>query len=237
MTIGIIGYGRFGQIWAKELKKFGQVKIFDQDNKYSTSNIKKVCTADILFLCVPISQIKNISKKIAPILTQKTLVLDVCSVKVYPVRVLKKYLPKNQPIIATHPLLGPDSVKKSGGFMNHKIVVCPIRTSVHQKKNILCIFKKIGLKIIVTSPENHDRQMANSQGLIHFIGRGIENLNLKPQELYTPDYLSLLHIKDMVVHDTWQLFFDMEKYNPYTKNIRIKFLNRLLKLEKKIYEK
>ncbi len=38
----------------------------------------------------------------------------------------------------------------------------------------------------------------------------------------------------MVVHDTWQLFLDMQRYNKFTTQVRRKFLNRLVHVEKDI---
>lgn len=211
-----------------------QQRVKRQEN-ISLKPLKEVCQTDILFLIVPISQMEICCKQIKKFLSPATIVADVCSVKVHPGKVMMKTLPKNQPIIATHPLFGPDSAKKN--LSGHKIVVCPLRAAKTQNSTLANVLKKMGLEIFITTPENHDRQMANSQGLVHFIGRGIKPLKLKSQDLYTPDYLSLLHINEMVVHDTKQLFLDMHRYNPFAKNVRNIFLNRLLELEKEINEK
>ena len=121
ITFGIIGYGRFGKLWANCLSRFGDIHVCDKKD-----SLDKVCTSDILFLTVPISEMMNCCKKITPYLQPHTVVIDTCSVKVEPVRLMKKYLPKNQPIIATHPLFGPDSVKRFG-LKHQKIVVNQVR--------------------------------------------------------------------------------------------------------------
>ena len=39
-----------------------------------------------------------------------------------------------------------------------------------------------------------------------------------------------------MVNDTWQLFYDMQRYNPFAKDVRLTLLHSLQSLEKKIEE-
>ena len=242
MTIGIIGYGRFGQLWANVLANLDlTVLVYDEktiqvdyDNIHSV-NLETVVNCHFLFLAVPISEIENVCRKISGLVPSQTVVVDVASVKVHPASVMRRYLGTEQSIIATHPLFGPDSVARSG-FAGHNIVVCPIRISETWAKKFESLLKMLQLNIIYTTPEDHDRQMARSQALVHFIGRGLEPLECKSQKISTPDYQSLLRMNSMVHHDTEQLFFDMQRYNPYTKDIRLKLLHSLQRLQRQIEE-
>lgn len=234
IRFGIIGYGRFGKLWAKYMSRHGMVFVFDKKEKIigkipniTPTDLKKTASADIVFLTVPISELKKCCKAIEPFLSPQTLVVDMCSVKIWPVIIMKKYLPKNQPILATHPLFGPDSEKINKGSNGLKIVICPSKTKSVFNKKLMDILKKLRLKIIIASPKEHDQQMANSQALVHFIGRGLAKLKLNPQEIYTPDYNSLMRLNQMVNNDTWQLFFDMQSKNPFTSVIRQKFIQNL----------
>ena len=135
-TFGIIGFGHFGQLWAECLKKFGTVLVYDKKKIHGRfgPNVKfvtlqQVTNVDVLFVLVPISEFEKCCQKISPFLTPKTLVVDACSVKVKPVEIMKRVLPKRQPIIATHPLFGPVAVKKSG-LKDQKLVVCLERCSI-----------------------------------------------------------------------------------------------------------
>ena len=123
MRIGIIGYGRFGKLWAECLADSGQeVLVYEKRVKSKKLKVKscefvsldKVVKVDFLFLLVPISEIENICREIARLLDKNTVVVDACSVKVFPAKIMIKYLPDKQPIIATHPLFGPDSVGRFG---------------------------------------------------------------------------------------------------------------------------
>lgn len=227
MKIGIIGYGRFGKLWAKLMSEFGEVLVYDKEK------IDDVLNVDILFLLVPISEIRNVCREIRDLLSEKTIVVDACSVKVKPVEEMLSELKHSQSIIATHPLFGPDSVEWLG-LAGQKIAVCPVRVTENELNILLSILEKLKLKIIQTSPEKHDRQMARSQALVHFLGRGLGELNLSDQEISTPDYQSLLKINDLVNNDTWQLFFDMEIHNPFAKGARVEFIESLKKIESKI---
>ena len=134
-----------------------------------------------------------------------------------------------QPIIATHPLFGPDSVKRLG-IEGQKIVVSPVRVTEEQLNMFEKMFEKMKFKIIHATPEEHDRQMARSQALVHFLGRGLAELDLQDQEISTPDYQSLLRINDLVTNDTLQLFLDMQRFNPYAKEVREELIQALQKL-------
>ena len=69
ITFGIIGYGRFGKLWAKYMSKHGKVFVFDKINKIQRkgtglipANLEQTASADIVFLSVPISEMENSCK-------------------------------------------------------------------------------------------------------------------------------------------------------------------------------
>ena len=240
MTVGMIGYGRFGQLWANMVGHQGyQVRVYDKKAILSDNDLieqvtlEKAVRSRILFLCVPISAIESCCRQIAELLDPRTIVVDVCSVKIHPVRIMRQYCAPTQPIIGTHPLFGPDSVARSGG-QGHAIAVCPVRVSEKQAIWFEQLLDRLGLSVIYTPPDAHDMQMARSQALVHFIGRGLEDLGLEQQEISTPDYQSLLRMNTMVRHDTQELFFDMQQYNPYAKDMRLKLLHSLQRLQRQI---
>lgn len=234
ITFGIIGYGRFGKLWAKYMSKFGTVSVYDnkkinfeKNENVIQSDLKQAVSANIIFLTVPISELEKCCNIINPLLSRDTLVVDVCSVKMWSVAVMKKCLPKKQPMLSTHPLFGPDSEKINNGINGLKIVVCPTKEKNVFKDELMDIFRELNLNIILASPKDHDKQMANSQALVHLIGRGLAKLKLDHQEISTPDYNSLVRINQMVNNDTWKLFFDMQSKNPFASVVREKFIENL----------
>lgn len=241
---GVIGYGRFGELWAKTFAGFGEVLVFDnkispEKNIPETVNgirfapLAEVAKTDILFLAVPVGDFEKLCQELLPHLSAKTIVLDTCAVKVYPAKVMSNIFPKTQPCAATHPLFGPDSVARLG-LAGCKLVFCPLNLSDEEKAELLNLFAELKLVVIETTPDDHDRQMARSQALVHFFGRALADLSLESQEISTPDYESLLRINSLVNNDTWQLFFDMQTYNPYTPFMRLTLRQSLSDLDEKI---
>jgi prephenate dehydrogenase len=61
--------------------------------------------------------------------------------------------------------------------------------------------------------------------LTHFIGRTLSECRAVPLDIDTEGYKRLLHILEVVERDTWQLFVDMHRYNPYARKKRIEFMD------------
>jgi len=241
MKIGIIGHGRFGALWAQLMGECGDVIVFDQQkiedvpaHVHVAQALEDVCKVDVLFLAVPIGAIKQTCQNISEHVLPATIVADVASVKTLPAQWMNESLSENQPLVATHPLFGPDSAKRTGSVAGFDMVVCPLRLSEYQKELFVSLLQKLQLNIIETTPEEHDRQMASSQALVHFLGRGLGALDLREQDIATPDYEALCRINDLVNNDTWELFFDMQRYNPQTTRVRKRFVERLVSLEREI---
>lgn len=218
MRVGIIGYGRFGKLAAKYLKEDFEVAAYDKDG----GDLEAAASADIVILCVPISQIRDAIASIRPYLKKGSIVLDTCSVKEYPCELMKEL---DVEILGTHPLFGPDSAKES--LEGRSIVLCPINCKNTAK--IKRYLESKGLKVIETTPEEHDRQIARSLCLVHFIGRSVPYL--EKQEISTLGYERLLQTLDQVHNDTKQLFDDMNRYNRYSEDERKRFLKHARELD------
>ena len=112
--IGIIGLGRFGKVLVNILQKGFSIYGYDIGNigyvpGVTVCELEKVLKQKVIFIAVPIRSFKSLIQLIAPKLRSDTTLIDVCSVKTYPVQVMKENLNKNIGIIATHPMFGPDS--------------------------------------------------------------------------------------------------------------------------------
>jgi prephenate dehydrogenase len=232
LKIAIIGYGRFGQLLARILSPYADIFIVSSRKIKGVKQIdyEDLGEVDMVIPCVPISKFEEIIKTINPFLKKNAIVMDVCSVKIFPVKIMKKYLRPDIQILATHPMFGPDSAKN--GLTGLQMVVCPIRINEAQLKSILNIFKKLNLKLIQTTPEQHDKEAAQCLALVHFIGRGLAAINIKKENITTLGFDRLLAVNETVNNDTWELFLDMHHYNPYTKKIRQNFIDELKKLNK-----
>jgi prephenate dehydrogenase len=55
-------------------------------------------------------------------------------------------------------------------------------------------------------------------------------MGARPQEIDTEGYQRLLRILEVVEHDTWQLFEDMNRFNPHAAEIRQRFMQALAEI-------
>ena len=226
VSIGILGFGRFGQLMCRYLAKDFSIAVFDRRGRKElikehgavAAEISDVCQREILILAVPISSLEAVLQQIAPQIGSGTTVIDVCSVKSLPVQWMKTHLPRDVPILATHPMFGPDSAAKT--LAGQKMVVCPIRGPETFQYKAVHYLKTKGLEVIETTPDAHDRQIAVTLALTHFVGRSLAEYGAKPLQIDTDGYKRLLHTLEVVTHDTWQLFEDMNRYNPYAEKER-----------------
>ena len=232
-TVGIVGFGRFGKLAAKYLVADHPLKIHDPraaSQDVAAMGAESVSLEDasrcrIVILAVPISGLRQVLEQVRAHLSPDSLVVDVCSVKEHPVRWMKELLPPGVAILGTHPMFGPDSAAES--LQGRKIVLCPVRIGHPHYAAVRSYLITKGLVVIETSPSEHDRQIAVSLALTHFIGRSLAGMGAKPQDIDTEGYKRLLHILDVVENDTWQLFEDMHRYNPYAMEARQAFIEAL----------
>lgn len=163
------------------------------------------------------------------------LVIDVASVKVRPIQLMRDLLPPETEIIGTHPLFGPQSGKD--GIAGLPIAFCPVRASAER---IECVRKflaeTLALQVFEISPEEHDRQMAYVQGLTHLISRAVGEMELPRTELATAAYRRFLDMRSNLANDSWDLFVTIERENPFAPEVRKMLRAKLEELERRLDE-
>ena len=237
--IGIIGYGRFGRLMAGYLAADFPVAVSSRsaptdtgDSPIVFTSLEAACRQDIVVLSVPISALADVLHRTAPLFKPDTVVVDVSSVKIEPVRWMTEILPPEVSILATHPMFGPDSAADS--LQDRKIVLCPVRIAPERFAVIRDYLAAKGLHVIETTPEEHDRQIAVSLALTHFIGRSLAAFGAGDLPIDTEGYRRLRHILGVVEHDTWQLFEDMHTYNPHSAPVRKQFMRAMQTIADKL---
>ena len=233
---GIIGYGRFGKVLAELLSKKYEVKIYDSNAIQDASGIK-VCTIEevlesvLVFIAVPIRSFEEVVKEISEYKLYNTTIIDVCSVKVYPVKIMKKYLPEHIGIIASHPHFGPDSYSP---FKELKITLCTIRDIYKRFDELKEVFESQSIRTVVLTPDAHDRMAASSQGITHFIGRVLDEAGVRSTEINTFGFNELLGVIEQTCNDSWNLFKDLQQYNPYTNEMIDKLVQTIENIHKQL---
>ena len=230
-SLGIVGFGAFGQLAARHLGQHFKVSAYDPAPGLASvakqlgvpfASLRSVSQADVILIAAPVSSFEQVVSEIAVACKPGALIVDVGSVKVGPAEIMRRLLPNHVDIVATHPLFGPQSAMT--GIEGLKIVVCPIQGKQHAR---LAAFLRnaLGLTVIITTPEDHDREAAVVQGLTHLIAKVLLRMGPLPTRMTTKSFDLLSEAISMVQHDAPEVFEAIEKANPYAGAVRRRFFD------------
>uniref|UniRef100_A0A7V4JQ60 Prephenate dehydrogenase/arogenate dehydrogenase family protein n=1 Tax=Thermodesulfobacterium geofontis TaxID=1295609 RepID=A0A7V4JQ60_9BACT len=219
--IGIIGgKGKMGNFFKNFFEKKGYfVEVSDVNT--SLTNTELVKRNKIILISVPIEIFSKIVKEISSFVKEDHWIIDICSLKKEPVKIMKKFLKRGE-ILATHPLFGPYERDLKG----KTIAFYPVRG-----KEIVKWFKNLmiseGLNLVKISPKRHDEIMALVQVVNHFwlilLAKTIKDsgFNLKDVVyLSTPNFLRQLHILKHLAKQDLNLYAKIQFENPLGKKFR-----------------
>ena len=228
-TIGIMGFGAFGQLMARHLQPHFALRVCDMTsapaNDASGKGLQpataaEVAACDLVILAVPVPAIPEAIVALRPHLKAGAIVLDVGSVKIGPARTMQAALPDDVEIIGTHPLFGPQSARN--GLADLKIALCPLRG--RSTPRIAAFLRHVlKLKVIVTTADAHDREVAMVQGLTHLIAKILVRMEPLPRTMTTASFDLLMQATEMVRYDAPNVFMAIERANPHAKAVRDRF--------------
>lgn len=231
----VIGLGRFGLFWAEMLaREYNVVGTSRRTVANLAATVRQVpleeaLTAPIIFLTVAISAMPDVLTRIAPHLLPGTTVIDTCSVKVFPTEQMATLLPRTVDIIACHPMFGPDSARERSDRL--PVIVWPVRDEQKRYDTLIDTFTRLGMRAVEMTPEDHDREAAFTQGVTHLVGRLLRTMDLKPSEIGTLGYTRLLQVMEQTCNDPVELFQDLQRFNPSTRDMRRRFSEALARVE------
>lgn len=223
-SLGLVGLGQFGRLAARTLKPHFDVLATDVAPESEAvargigvrfGTLAEAAACDVVVVAVPVVVMQATFRAIAPHVQPGALVIDVGSVKMLPTRWMLETLPEHADLVATHPLFGPQSARD--GLAGLRFVVCPVRGARHEK--VAAFGRDLGLTVTVTTPEEHDREMAYVQALTHLIGRSLVNLGIPDEQLKTPSYQHLLELCGLIGQDTFELFTAIQTQNPFAAEV------------------
>ena len=182
---GLLGSSLVRKIHKKKIAK--NIYVYEKSKKY-LSQIKQlklpckilnkldstVSNCDLIIFCTPMSEYKNIIKKINTLLSYKNLVTDIGSSKTETQKIVNKYFNKNINWVSGHPIAGSEvsGPKNGSSEMFYKkwcVLIKEKNTNTESLKKLKVFWKKIGAKIVMMSAERHDKIFSITSHLPHLI--------------------------------------------------------------------
>ena len=159
----------------KSKKNISKIKKIKSKCKFIRNINSEVSDVDLVILCTPMSQYEKIIEKLNKILEASCLITDVGSTKQNIIKLKNKNLNKKKlNWISSHPIAGSEVSGREHGnknlFLNKWCVIIKEKKQNSKKIKLLSKFwKKIGSKVVLMNPVNHDKIFSITSHLPHLI--------------------------------------------------------------------
>ncbi len=228
-SIGIIGYGHFGRFLHRMAERFlpdVSVRVHTRSRRPGKEShfttLEAAVDSEILILSVPISAYEDWLDRIKPLIDPRTIILDVATVKLHTGNAIRSILP-GQPYVSTHPMFGQESYNKLGGDVTGlRIVVTESNLADGILPPVLAELRNLGFEVVETTADQHDREMAETLFLTHYVAQVIAQGGFERTDIDTVSFGFLMDAVDAVRQDT-KLFADVWRFNPYCRDVVKRF--------------
>ena len=158
----------------KSKKNISKIKKIKSNCKFIKSINREISDVDLVIICTPMSQYKKIIQRLNKSLKAGCLITDVGSTKQNIIKLKNKILNKKLYWILSHPIAGSEVSGPEYGnknlFLNKWCVIIKEKKQNSKKINLLKKFwKKIGSKVVLMNPANHDKIFSITSHLPHLI--------------------------------------------------------------------
>jgi prephenate dehydrogenase len=238
MRTAVLGAGKMGVWYAKYCKAKGDTVVLAARNAKQLSKLgdelgvetadfpTAVKGADRVVICVSISSLEEVVKKIALSTHKGQAIMDICSIKQYPVDVMHKYL-KDALVLGTHPVFGPGS----NGVAHKAYVLTPTNAEeAAYAEEFKRWLEKEEAHVFVMTPGKHDELMSIILGFSHFVGLAVcETLIEQPsfkesKTLAGTTYRMLFTLAESVAQETPDLYANVQTKVPGLAKMEDSFL-------------
>lgn len=263
LTIGIVGYGRYGQFLARKLSKrhhvIGTDVLVDKSgdeaiegddiNYYPPSELSSFLRdLDVILLTIPLIDFEEVVAALPKERLRGKLVVEVCPLSTFPKSILERNMPSDVDIICASPMFGPSGTSNSPSswsglpFVYEKVRV----NDVGRANSFLSIFEDERCKMVEMTAEQLDASNADAEFVTHLTGRLLNSEELLPPVMVsTKEYAALLDVAEKTTsppggeedNGTFDMFYGLFKFNPNAKNILDKVRLNLAKIERQLVSK
>lgn len=203
--VTIVGVGLIGGSFALGLKKAGlvnqvvgfghnesslqQAQALGVIDDYSLELAEAVAQSDLVVLAVPLGVMSQVMEKMAPWLSEHTLVTDAGSAKSSVIEAAKSILKPSQwaHFVPGHPIAGKEqsgvAAADANLFVNHRVILTPLPdTETKALQQVASLWQKLGAEVEYMQPSQHDEIFAATSHLPHMLAFSlVEMLNEHPE--------------------------------------------------------
>ncbi len=244
----IIGFGR-NRPRLNEAKKSGAIDKF-----YLTLN-EALCDADFIVIATPVGKIVDFAREVFKYAKKGSIVIDVGSTKSCVVSAIEKIKPDGVSFVGCHPIAG--SEKSGVRYASPKLFVgapCIITKTIHTDKKAIntvsYIWKRLGSRVVVMEPKEHDIILSLISHLPHILSVAlVQTVNLKDFKFASGGFRDMTRIAssepimwhDICLTNRVDILNAISKYKGYLERLAYIIKNsdsrRLLEAFKKAKEK
>jgi prephenate dehydrogenase len=174
--IAVIGAGGMGAWFVHFFKSRGHlVTVSDRNSskakrlaskfrtKYASSNAEAARRSDIIILATPSNVIPKVIKEILPVLHGNALICEISATKSIVMPALRTAEKRGVKIASIHPMFGP----LAHGIRERKIIAIKTGKDTRGYRTIKHLLQ--GARFFLTDQDTHDKRVAVTLGLPHFL--------------------------------------------------------------------
>ena len=142
--------------------------------------------ADLVVLCTPLAQMRDLTQRLLPALRPNAIVTDVGSVKASVVAQVESLVhgAKGR-FVGSHPMAGAEKMGAAAArvnlFENAACVITPTsQTNPEALREVESLWTSVGARVMTTTPDRHDELVSRSSHLPHVVAAGLANYVLSP---------------------------------------------------------
>jgi prephenate dehydrogenase len=227
-SIGIVGHGDFGRFLEMLARRFApdaSVRVFARKQAPDGArffSLADTCQCDIVIIAVSIRAFADMLAQVLPLLKPGSILVDVNTVKAHPAKLLREQA-KGARYVTTHPMFGPYSFEKQGGNLNNlRLVIADHTLAEEDMAAAIAWLKTLGLDVVTMTPDAHDRMLAETLFLTHYVAQAVSRGGFVRTDIDTLSFGYLMDAVESVRSDT-ELFRDVFAFNPYCEDIIARF--------------
>ena len=204
--------------------------------KVAEHNLGAVEKADLVVVSTPIEATPGVLEEISRALRPSATVMEISSLKLKVVPVLGRIAKRGVRTVSVHPLFGPGVQRLSG----ERVALIPVSDPGSELRSARRLFPEA--EIVVVDVEEHDRAMALTLSLPHFLNIafasivGEEDLNMLKKLGGTTFALQLVLAEAVMTEDP-DLYASIQMSNVYTTECQERFIERARILKEQIANK